>query len=80
MPDPKNQLGRAFKINADAVGKPGNRRFRLLVEAQYGSACLWMEKQQLSALAISIKTHLMFRRQYLSSQATSLLSFRWGNS
>ncbi len=55
MPDPKNQLGRAFKINADAVGKPGNRRFRLLVEAQYGSACLWMEKQQLFQLATAIQ-------------------------
>lgn len=55
MPDPKNQLGRTLKVNADAVGEPGNRRFRLLVEAEYGSVCLWMEKQQLFQLATAIQ-------------------------
>jgi uncharacterized repeat protein (TIGR03847 family) len=53
--DPKNQLGRVLKVNADAVGEPGNRRFRLLVEAEYGDACLWMEKQQLFQLATAIQ-------------------------
>ena len=55
MPDPKNQLGRAFKVNADAVGEPGSRRFRVLVEAEFGSACLWMEKEQLFQLATAIQ-------------------------
>ena len=55
MADPKNQLGRAIKINADAVGEPGERRFRVLVEAEYGSPCLWMEKEQLFQLATAIQ-------------------------
>ena len=55
MPDPKNQLGRAFKVKADAVGKPGDRRFRLLIEAEFGSASLWIEKEQLFQLATAIQ-------------------------
>ncbi len=55
MADPKNQLGRAIRVNADAVGQPGDRRFRVLVEAEFGNACLWMEKQQLFQLATAIQ-------------------------
>ena len=55
MPDPRNHLGRAFKVNAEAVGEPGKRRFRLLVKAEHGDACLWMEKQQLFQLATAIQ-------------------------
>ena len=55
MPEPTDDLGMTLKLSADAVGEPGQRRFRLLVEAQGGSACLWMEKDQLLQLALSIK-------------------------
>ena len=55
MADPKNQLGRAISVKADAVGEPGERRFRVLVESEFGSACLWMEKQQLFQLATAIQ-------------------------
>ena len=55
VPGPKNNLGRAITLTADAVGEPGNRRFRLLVEAELGGACLWLEKEQLFQLAIAIQ-------------------------
>ncbi|MCY4624503.1 MAG: DUF3090 family protein [Chloroflexi bacterium] len=55
MPGTKNDLGRAITLTADAVGEPGSRRFRLLVEAEHGGACLWLEKEQLFQLAIAIQ-------------------------
>ena len=51
VPEPTHDLGMTLKLSADAVGEPGQRRFRLLVEAQRGSACLWMEKDQLLQLS-----------------------------
>jgi uncharacterized repeat protein (TIGR03847 family) len=48
-------LGLIAQIKADAQGVPGQRKFRLLVEAQRGSACLWLEKEQLLQLGIAIK-------------------------
>ncbi len=48
-------LGMASQVQPDALGVPGQRRFRLLVEAQGGSACLWLEKDQLLQLGIAIK-------------------------
>lgn len=48
-------LGLIAQIKADAQGVPGQRRFRLLVDAQGGSACLWLEKEQLLQLGVAIK-------------------------
>lgn len=42
------------RLEADAVGAPGSRRFRLLIEGRPGAACLWMEKEQLQALGLAI--------------------------
>ncbi len=54
MSPAQHEFGRASKVTADSVGEPGRRYFRLLVEASPGSACLWMEKEQLYALALAI--------------------------
>ena len=51
----RHDLGVAQRLKAEALGVPGQRTFRILVEAERGSATIWMEKQQLSALALSIK-------------------------
>jgi len=42
------------RLEPDAVGVPGKRRFRLLVQGEPGSACLWLEKEQLQALGLAI--------------------------
>lgn len=55
MPEARHDLGRALRLSAGAVGEPGQRTFRLLVEAERGSASLWMEKEQLFQLALSIR-------------------------
>lgn len=49
MDTPSNDFGRAHSIDAEAVGQPGNRRFRLLVQASQ-CASIWMEKQQLASI------------------------------
>lgn len=56
MAEARNQFGDIIAVRADAVGQPGHRRFRLLVEAVNGrTALLWLEKEQLFDLAIALK-------------------------
>ncbi|HZR00591.1 MAG TPA: DUF3090 family protein [Chloroflexota bacterium] len=47
-------LGLAEHVKADAVGEPGQRTFRVRLLSPSGSACLWMEKEQLQALGMAI--------------------------
>jgi len=49
------EFGPVTRLQADAVGKPGQRAFRLLIEGAAGSACLWVEREQLQALAMLIE-------------------------
>lgn len=42
------------RLEPDAVGVPGQRRFRLLIEGDLGTASLWLEKEQLQALGLAI--------------------------
>jgi uncharacterized repeat protein (TIGR03847 family) len=56
MTDSAHEMGRVARLKADAVGQPGSRRFRLLVESQSGQAVVvWMEKEQLFNLGIALK-------------------------
>lgn len=48
-------FGRADLLEADAVGEPGKRTFRLRVRSGAESACLWLEKEQLAALTLAIR-------------------------
>ncbi|MBV9614152.1 MAG: DUF3090 family protein [Ktedonobacteraceae bacterium] len=48
------ELGPVWLLGADAVGRPGQRRFRLFVQSARGSAILWMEKEQLNSLSLSL--------------------------
>jgi uncharacterized repeat protein (TIGR03847 family) len=47
-------FGRADLLDAEAIGKPGRRRFRLFVRARGRTAGLWLEREQLQALADAI--------------------------
>lgn len=49
------ELGRATGILADAVGPPGNRRFRILARNEYDLANLWVEREQIQAMASAIE-------------------------
>jgi uncharacterized repeat protein (TIGR03847 family) len=44
-------LGLLTLLGADAVGQPGQRRFRLFARGLLSSTVIWMEKQQLAALS-----------------------------
>ncbi|MBI4310776.1 MAG: DUF3090 family protein [Chloroflexi bacterium] len=56
MTEARYQFGRVASIKASAVGQPGSRRFRLLVEAANGAtAVVWLEKEQLFNLALAVK-------------------------
>jgi uncharacterized repeat protein (TIGR03847 family) len=54
MRRPRYDLGQVEWIGAEAVGLPGERTFRLLVKNRETSAQLWLEKEQLQALATAI--------------------------
>jgi uncharacterized repeat protein (TIGR03847 family) len=47
-------LGRVDVLGADAVGQPGQRRFRLFAQAGRRSLFLWMEKEQLNTLSLAL--------------------------
>src|SRR6266545_4620436 len=50
MESAEHDFGRALSIDAEAVGQPGQRRFRLLVRSTSSSISVWMEKQQLAGI------------------------------
>ena len=47
-------MGPVNIVGADAVGEPGQRRFRLYAQAGSRSAIMWMEKEQLNTLALAL--------------------------
>ncbi|MSQ11947.1 MAG: DUF3090 family protein [Dehalococcoidia bacterium] len=55
MPKAEHELGHASTIKAEALGVPGQRRFRVLIEAEGGKACAWVEKAELQELALTIQ-------------------------
>lgn len=56
MFDAQYVFGPATRLQAQAVGEPGHRTFRLLVESDDGrAAALWVEKEQLQALGLAVE-------------------------
>ncbi len=47
-------LGVVEVVGAEAIGQPGQRRFRLFARARGGAAILWTEKEQLLNLALIV--------------------------
>ncbi|MFQ5872771.1 MAG: DUF3090 family protein [Dehalococcoidia bacterium] len=58
MPKASYEFGPVTRLTAEAVGEPGRRTFRLLADSSTGSAVLWLEKEQLLELSLSIKKAL----------------------
>jgi len=54
MSDELQDFGRAEIFDAEAVGEPGNRRFRLFARSHNDTAGLWLEREQLEQLSIAI--------------------------
>lgn len=55
MLESRNEFTNVTNLGAEAIGEPGNRTFRLLVDSGSSSACIWLEKEQLFQLAIAIR-------------------------
>lgn len=51
-------LGPVDVLGAEAIGQPGQRRFRLFVRSRAGSAVMWMEKEQLNSLSLALDRFL----------------------
>ena len=62
LPESTHDFGRVATLGAEAFGKPGERTFRLHIGAPTGSASLWVEKEQLQALALAVRQILSQRR------------------
>lgn len=54
MKSERHDYGLVIRLEADAVGLPGQRRFRLLALGAKGLAVLWLEKEQFQALGMAI--------------------------
>ena len=54
MADEKMEFNKVTSIRAEALGEPGQRTFRILVDGDVGSATMWLEKEQLFQLAVAI--------------------------
>jgi hypothetical protein len=48
-------FGRVDSIEPEAIGEPGDRRFRVRVVAGSKTASLWMEKEQIAALSLALR-------------------------
>src|SRR5437660_8992644 len=47
-------LGAVDLLGADAIGEPGQRRFRLFARSRRAAMLIWIEKEQLSSLALEL--------------------------
>ncbi len=48
-------LGPVLRLDATALGAPGRRTFRLAATSRAGSAWLWLEKEELQVLGMTIE-------------------------
>ena len=54
MADQRHDFELVNRLEPDAVGVPGQRRFRIVVQNSRDTAFLWLEKEQLQALALAV--------------------------
>jgi len=68
MSDELHDFGRAEVFDAEAIGRPGNRRFRLFAISPRGAASLWLERDQIDRLNIFL--------EQLLAQITGVMTLR----
>jgi uncharacterized repeat protein (TIGR03847 family) len=75
----EHDFGRASSVDAEAIGPPGQRRFRLTVMHEDDSASLWLEKEQLASLGTAMEQQLVrtdrLRRRVEPEQDEGVLRF-----
>lgn len=55
MPARRHEYDQLTVLEAEAIGEPGQRRFRLIAGSGTDVISLWMEKEQLQALGLAIE-------------------------
>jgi len=58
MAETPRNFGAVDRLQADAIGPPGRRTFRLVVSGDEGTAALWMDKEELQALGVATEQFL----------------------
>lgn len=51
----KNEFTNLTSLRPEAIGEPGQRTFRIMVDSDGGSAVMWLEKEQLFQLALAMQ-------------------------
>ena len=76
----ENQFGQVDVLFTESIGIPGKRIFRILADSQSGFyATLWVEKEQVFALATTLKKIVLEnKRNEKSSEDLSLICFLFG--
>jgi uncharacterized repeat protein (TIGR03847 family) len=75
MEGPKpHDFGPVDEIDAEAIGEPGHRTFRVLAERGSTTATLWVEKEQLQALGMIIEQQLARLTRRRQTEARPILS------
>ena len=69
MADVEHDLGPALSFEAEAIGLPGQRTFRLRLVTAQGAASLRLEKEQVRALATAVEQVLAQHRRPDSDRA-----------
>ena len=59
MAPPKNEFTNVTSLRTEALGEPGRRTFRILINSYNGSGVIWLEKEQLLQLAMAIQQLLV---------------------
>ncbi len=57
----RNDLGLVDYLHCESIGEPGQRTFNITARSERGEAVVWMEKEQLFQVGISIKQFLATR-------------------
>lgn len=55
MAERNYDFGQVVRVHADAVGVPGSRRFRLRARTAVEFAIVWVEREQIQALALALE-------------------------
>ena len=51
----KFEFTQISRLEVEALGKPGNRTFRIITESNNSVASIWIEKEHLLQLSLSVK-------------------------
>ena len=55
MADAKNEFTNVTSFEPESIGEPGKRTFRIVVTSDSSSAAIWLEKEQLLELGLTIQ-------------------------